>query len=47
MIYERDTDIEDSSDALILSALTATESALSHELGMCLLRRRHTREDAA
>jgi hypothetical protein len=47
MQFERMMSVEDSNDALILSALMATESALAHELGMLILRSRNARESAA
>ena len=47
MAFERSMDVDDHSDALILGALMATESALAHELGMMLLKKKRDREASA
>ena len=47
MAFERSMDVDDHSDALILGALMASESALAHELGMMLLKKKRDREASA
>lgn len=38
LVFEQQMDIGSADDALMLAALTATEAALTHEIGFLLLR---------